>query len=99
MATRFSLVSLLTGRQRTVQKDWAPARIVSLRYGDLRSSLYYLRYSPAQAEVEVRGAPTLESQVSDLQVEMLFAVVVVLLLAMLLGRLLDRVSNGPMRVD
>jgi hypothetical protein len=77
MATRSSLVSLLTGRQRTVQMDWAPARIVSLRCGDLRSSLYYLRYWPAQAEVEVRGAPTLGGQVSDLQVVLLFEMLVV----------------------
>jgi hypothetical protein len=79
--------------------DWAPARIVSLRCGDLRSSLYYLRCWPAQAEVEVRGAPTLGGQVSDLQVVLLFAMLVVLLLAMLLRRSLDRVSNGSTRMN
>jgi hypothetical protein len=79
--------------------DWAPARTVSLRCGDLRSSLYYLRYWPAQAEVEARGAPTLGGQVSDLQVVLLFAMLVVLLLAMLLRRSLDRVSNGSTRMN
>jgi hypothetical protein len=79
--------------------DWAPARIVSLRCGDLRSSRYYLRYSPVQAEVEVRAALMLEGQVSSLQAAMFFAVLVVLLLAMLLRRLLRKVSNEPMRAD
>lgn len=39
--------------------DWAPARIGSLRCGDLKSNLYCLRCSPVTVEEVARVAPRL----------------------------------------
>jgi hypothetical protein len=62
MVTELSLVSPARVRQRIVQRDWAPARIASLRCGGRRSSLCCLRYLSVRVEEGAQAAPRLALQ-------------------------------------